>query len=302
MERVLADADLAAAESIPRPAMTGRHDASGVDPSEHDAHPAATTSGTRPVGRAVWVRLAVLGGLIGAAVVVALVIGVPDVAALRADIAAAGPAAPVLFVFLYAVATLAPLPKNVLSTLGGLMFGLVPAVMLVLVAALLGAAVVYGLGRALGRGAVERFTGTRVARVDELLRRRGLIAVIAVRLVPVVPFTAVNYAAGLTAVRFRDYVLGTALGMIPGTVAFVALGAYGSSPGSWPFVLAVAALVGLSLGGVAVARRSRRRAAAGTSDPAAGCPGDPVAGRAAVPSASPRQAPERAGSTAAVRA
>lgn len=246
--------------------MTAQRDAAGVDPPEPDVDRGAM-SGGRPVGRAVWVRLAVLGGLVGAAVVVALVVGVPDVTALRADIAAAGPAAPVLFVLLYAVATLVPLPKNVLSTLGGLLFGLVPAVLLVLLAALLGAAAAFGLGRLLGRGAVERFTGTRVARVDEVLRRRGLIAVIAVRLVPVVPFTAVNYAAGLTAVRLGDYALGTALGIIPGTLAFVALGAYGSSPGSWPFVLAVVALVALSLGGAAVAGRSRRRPAAGARDP-----------------------------------
>ncbi|MDQ3453171.1 MAG: VTT domain-containing protein, partial [Actinomycetota bacterium] len=80
-------------------------------------------------------------------------------------------------------------------------------------------------------------------------------------LVPVLPFTAINYAAGLTAVRLRDYALGTALGIIPGTVAFVALGAYGSTPGSWPFVVAVVALVALITGGAAVARRSRRRGA-----------------------------------------
>jgi uncharacterized membrane protein YdjX (TVP38/TMEM64 family) len=97
----------------------------------------------------------------------------------------------------------------------------------------------FALGRALGRDAVERVTGTRVARVDALLGRHGLLAVLGVRLVPVLPFTVINYAAGLTAVRLRDYVGGTALGIVPGTIAFVALGAHGSSPGSWPFVVAV---------------------------------------------------------------
>ncbi|MGQ0573604.1 MAG: TVP38/TMEM64 family protein [Pseudonocardia sp.] len=236
------------------------HDPAAAEPGELDR---GVTPEVRPVGRAVWVRLAVLAVFVAAAVVVAVVVGLPDVESLRADIAAAGPAAPVLFVLLYAVATLAPLPKNVLSTVAGVLFGLVPGVALVLLAALLGAGGAFGLGRLLGRGAVERFTGARVARVDELLRRRGLLAVIGVRLVPVVPFTAVNYAAGLTAVRIRDYALGTALGIIPGTIAFVALGAYGSSPGSWPFVVAVVALVGLTAGGAVVARRSRRRGAVG---------------------------------------
>lgn len=236
------------------------HDAAGAEPGQPDR---GVTSEVRSVGRAMWVRLAVLAVFVAAGVVVAVVVGLPDVESLRAGIAAAGPAAPVLFVLLYAVATLAPLPKNVLSTVAGVLFGLVPGVALVLLAALLGAAGAFGLGRLLGRGAVERFTGARVARVDELLRRRGLLTVIGVRLVPVVPFTAVNYAAGLTAVRIRDYALGTALGIIPGTIAFVALGAYGTSPGSWPFVVAVVALVGLTAGGAVVARRSRRRGAVG---------------------------------------
>lgn len=212
-----------------------------------------------PAGRAVAVRAALLAVLVGAAVVVAVLVGVPDVAALRAGIAAAGAAAPVLFVLLYAAVSFAPVPKNILSVLGGLLFGLLAGVGLVLVGALLGAGAAFGLGRVLGRAAVERLTGTGVARVDELVRRRGLLAVLGLRLVPVVPFTALNYAAGLTAVRVRDYAVGTALGMLPGTVTFVALGAYGSSPGSWPFVLAVLALVGLVAGGVTVAHRVRRR-------------------------------------------
>lgn len=241
--------------------MIVRRDPS-VDPSR------GGTAGQRSTARAVRVRLGLFGVLVAVVVTVALVVGVPDVGVLRADIAAAGPAAPVLFVLLYAVASLAPVPKNVLSVLGGLLFGLVAGVALVLVAALLGAAAGFGLGRVLGRDAVERFTGGGVARVDELLRRKGLLAVVGVRLVPVVPFTAVNYAAGLTAVRVRDYALGTVLGILPGTIAFTALGAYGSSPGSWPFVLAVLALVGLGAGGAAVAHHVRRHPGAGPPDPA----------------------------------
>ena len=66
------------------------------------------------------------------------------------------------------------------------MFGLAAGIAIVLVAAVLGAIVAFGLGRTLGRDAVQRFTGTRVARVDALLRRRGILAVIGVRLVPLV--------------------------------------------------------------------------------------------------------------------
>lgn len=80
---------------------------------------------------------------------------------------------------------------------------------------------------------------------------------VVVRLVPVVPFTAINYTAGLTGIRFWHYTLGTALGIVPGTVAYVALGTYGTTPGSWPFLVAAGALVLLSVGGL-LATRGRR--------------------------------------------
>lgn len=174
------------------------------------------------------------------------------------------------FVLLYALVTLLPLPKNVFAAVAGVLFGLERGIVVVLLAALLGAAAAFGLSRALGREDVERLTGARVARVDALLRRHGMLTVIAVRLVPVLPFTAINYAAGLTSVRIRDYALGTAVGIVPGTVSFVALGTFGTTPVSWPFLLSITALALLIGGGLLVARRTRRhrkRAAAVSNAP-----------------------------------
>ncbi|MGL1330338.1 TVP38/TMEM64 family protein, partial [Vibrio parahaemolyticus] len=87
----------------------------------------------------------------------------------------------------------------------GLVWGFPVAFAMVYVGALLGAAASFALGRALGREAVERFTGARVARLDAAIGRRGLPAVLGARLVPVIPFTLINYGAGLTSVRRRDY-------------------------------------------------------------------------------------------------
>ena len=191
------------------------------------------------------------------AVAVGLVFGVPPLEQVQQTVASWGWAGGAVFVGLYAAITLTPAPKNVLSVAAGLIFGFAGALALVYLGALLGAAAAFALGRWLGRDAVERYTGTRVARLDELVRRRGLAAVIGVRLIPVIPFTAINYGAGLTAVRLRDYALGTAIGIIPGTVAYVALGAFGLEFG-WPAWVAIGVLGALTLAGAIWAERGRR--------------------------------------------
>ena len=70
---------------------------------------------------------------------------------------------------------------------------------------------------------------------------------------------AINYAAGLTGVRLRHYVVGSALGMVPGSLAYAALGAYGTEP--WKLVAAATALVLLAAGGVWWGRRLGLRGA-----------------------------------------
>ncbi len=201
--------------------------------------------------------LIILATLLVSAGVAAAVVGVPESEEIRQQVDDAGLWAPVAFIGIYALLTLLPLPKNVFSGIAGVLFGLTWGVTVVMAAALLGAAAAFALSRVLGRDGVERITGQRVERVDALLSRRGVLAVVVIRLIPVLPFTAINYIAGLTSVRTRDYAIGTTLGILPGTVSFVALGAYGTHPGSWPFVVSVVALVILTLGGLLVARRTR---------------------------------------------
>ena len=214
-------------------------------------------------------RATVLTVLLVGLTLAVLLVGVPDPAQLRDD--AAGVGAPLL-VLVYAGLCLLPVPRNVLSVAAGLLLGLRDGLLVALPGALLGAVVAFWIGRLLGREAVERFTGARAARVDALLRRRGVTAVLVCRLLPVVPFVGVNYSAGLTAVRFRDYVLGTAVGIVPGAVAYVAVGALGTSPTSWPFVAALAALAILSLAG---ASWYRRRRVSGRPTSGSGAPAPP---------------------------
>jgi uncharacterized membrane protein YdjX (TVP38/TMEM64 family) len=229
---------------------------------------------------AVLVRAITLAVFVAVAIAVGFLVPLPELEAVRDWTAELGVVGGVGFALLYAAVTLTPAPKNVLSVAAGLAFGFGWALAAVYGGALLGAAAAFALGRGLGRDAVERYTGARVARLDDLLRRRGLLAVIGVRLIPVLPFTAINYGAGLTAVRRRDYALGTALGIIPGTVAYVALGAYGLELG-WPAWTAIGVLGALTLAGAVFAGVRRRRGAdlPATSTPSESTSADPEESR-----------------------
>ncbi|GAA1346925.1 TVP38/TMEM64 family protein [Arthrobacter roseus] len=202
-------------------------------------------------------RLILLLLFVAAAAVVVLLVPIPEVEQLRGMTERAGWWAPAAFVLGYAALTLAPVPKNVLSIGAGVLFGFSAALAVVYIGAMLGAAAAFWLGRVLGRDAVEKLTGTRVEKVDEVLRRRGFVAVIGVRLVPVLPFTAINYSAGLTSLGWRSYMLGTGLGILPGAISFVALGAFGLDFG-WQTSLAAGVLGALTLVGLIYAVRRRR--------------------------------------------
>jgi len=206
-----------------------------------------------------WVRPLLLAALVGAGIAVALTVGIPPVEEIRAGVERAGWAAPLLYATGYAALTLTPAPASVLSITAGVLFGLPLGVVVVLGGATVGAGTAFALARLLGRDAVAGIDNARLRKLDALLCRRGLLAVIGVRLVPLLPFTALNYACGLSAVRPRDYLLGTAVGILPGVAAYVTIGAFGATPGSTPFILGVGGLAALAVIGLVANRRRRRK-------------------------------------------
>lgn len=180
----------------------------------------------------------------------------PDVAAIRSFVADTGWIGPGVYVVAYAVLTVALVPGTVLTLSGGLLFGVAGGIALTMIGATLGAVLSFLVARRAGRAAVDRLAGGRVARVDDWLAARGLVAVLTLRLVPLVPFNVANYAAGVTALRVRDYVVGTALGIVPGVVVYTVLAARAQDPTGPAFLVALGALAVLAIGGTIAARRS----------------------------------------------
>jgi phospholipase D1/2 len=116
-------------------------------------------------------------------------------------------------------------PVNLLIAVIAATFGAFSGLLYAYVGALLSATLGFYLGRALGRDLVRRLAGRRLNRISRRLARSGIPAVAVLRLLPIAPFTMVNLVAGAMHLRYRDFLLGTALGMSPGIVAMTVLGA-----------------------------------------------------------------------------
>ena len=142
-----------------------------------------------------------------------------DVDALVGAVRAAGRSfGPLAALVALTVALVFAVPLMFLTVVAVAAYGPVLGSACVFVGALLAAGASYATGRYLGREVLERLAGPRVNLLSHRLARRGLLAVLAVRLVPVAPFAVVNMVAGASHLRLRDLLLGTAIGILPGTL------------------------------------------------------------------------------------
>lgn len=132
---------------------------------------------------------------------------------------------PAVFVAGYAVATVAFIPGSLLTLAAGAIFGLAEGVLYVFLGAALGSASAFLLARYSLRGRVERWIAgsPRFQAVDRAIGREGWKIVVLLRLSPIFPYNLLNYALGLTKVRFVHYIV-AAFGMLPGTLLYVYYG------------------------------------------------------------------------------
>ncbi len=179
-----------------------------------------------------------------------------DVAGLRDYILSFGAWAPIVSALLMILQALAaPLPAFVLAFANGLAFGAFWGGMLSLVSASLAAAVSFWIARLLGRGPVEALVGrSHLGAADRWFLRWGAYAILVARLVPIISFDIISYAAGLTRMGFWRFMLATAVGMSPATFLYAYLG--GQAP---QYVQVLLIAFGAVIAGAIVAAVLRRR-------------------------------------------
>lgn len=183
-----------------------------------------------------------------------------DQAQLQAWLKQAGIWAPLIYIALYTLGTILILPSTPLNLSGGAIFGAWWGTLWTSVAAVIAAVVAFAFTRTVGRDIVARKFAGRWEAMDAEMRQGGLFYMFAIRLLPIIPYGLVNFAAGLTSIRFKDYLLGTVLGTVPGILPFVMMGSglRALKSGDVLPLMGALGLTGLLVGGATWYRRRRQ--------------------------------------------
>ena len=170
------------------------------------------------------------------------------------------------------------MPASLLTLAAGAIFGLAAGTAYVFVAAMLGSCLAFLVARYVARSSVEgRLAGDpRFAAIDKAVGAQGRRIVFLLRLSPAFPFNLLNYALGLTSVRFADYAI-AGFGMLPGTLLYVysgkvagdvaaLAGGAGSEGGGAQTALLTVGLVATAIVTVLVTRIARKALAEATAE------------------------------------
>ncbi|NEQ74485.1 MAG: TVP38/TMEM64 family protein [Okeania sp. SIO2C9] len=172
----------------------------------------------------------------------------------------AGIWAPIIYIVIYTIATILVLPSTALNLAGGAIFGPWIGTLWTSVAAIIAAIIAFYYSRTVGREWISQKLAGRWQAMDAEMRQGGLFYMFAIRLLPIIPYGLVNFAAGLTSVSFKDYLLGTILGTIPGVLPFVMLGSSGLTAlktGDILPLIGALSLIAMLVGGATWYRRRR---------------------------------------------
>lgn len=151
--------------------------------------------------------------------------------------------APAIYVALLSSLPLLLFPDSVLVIAGGMIFGLFWGTVLTTIGSLIGAAIAFYISRKLGQQVVKKLIKKEVVLFEK--KNSGFFLILMLRLIPLFPFKIVSYSAGLSDVRFRDFVLATTIGSMPGIIVYTNLGDKTTVFGSKDFYLSIVLLIGL---------------------------------------------------------
>lgn len=200
-------------------------------------------------------------------VAVALLVPLPTAVELRDWATSVGPWFPLAFLAAHIVVTVLPFPRTAFTLAAGLLFGPIVGVTIAVVASTASAFIALVAVRRLGLQFSRLVDHPRVEMLDARLRARGWPTVLSMRMIPAVPFSVLNYAAGASAVRTLPYTLASFVGLLPGTAAVVILGDALTGNVSPLLFLVSLCTAGVGIAGVIYEIRTHRKSHRQTPEP-----------------------------------
>ena len=145
--------------------------------------------------------------------------------------ASSGPVGYLGFILIYIVSTVMMLPGSPLTFTAGALFGFWKGLILVSLSSTLGATCAFMVSRYLIRKSIEKrvLKNKKFQSIDNEINEQGWKIVILARLSPIIPFFLLNYALGITKIRFIHFIFASWIGMIPGTIVYVLMGTMGGA-------------------------------------------------------------------------
>lgn len=203
-------------------------------------------------------RVALTAAVAVVVVAVVLFVPMPTAVQLRDWATSLGAWFPLAFLGVHVVMTALPFPRTAFTLAAGLLFGPVVGAVIAVTASTLSALIALLAVRMLG-WQLSEVGHPKLATIDTRLRERGWPAVLSLRLIPAVPFSVLNYAAGASAVRPLPYTVATLVGVVPGTAAVVILGDAMTGNVSPLLVLVSVCTASLGIAGLVYETRLLRR-------------------------------------------
>lgn len=133
-----------------------------------------------------------------------------------------GALGPLVYIGIYIVAMILFIPATPFTALAGVLFGTFLGTFYAVLSATIGASIAFFVSRFFGRGFVRGVVENKFKKLkeyDKKLEKNGLSTILFLRIVPIFPFNGLNFALGLTKLKFRDFFFGTFFGIIPGAFA-----------------------------------------------------------------------------------
>ena len=176
-------------------------------------------------------------------------------ASIKGYIQSFGFCAPLVYILIFSLVPLTIIPNSLLAISGGALFGIYYGTLYTVIGALSGATLAFAISRYLGKSIAEKLIKQKADWLNEHAEKNGFMIVFLLRLIPLIPFDAISYGAGLSKIRYMDFLGATCIGILPGVLVYSNIGDKSLDIYSADFYLSLAILALL----VAVSHYAKKR-------------------------------------------